>query len=97
MIDSLMACHLGTAIYSCHKKTMKLTYNIDRGIAANAKAAAARAKQARAEASRALVNQTTTAQADWLCDLGNEGCHVQGKISQVAFGLEIAGVQNDGF
>ena len=49
MIDSLMACHLGTAIYSCHKKTMKLTYNIDRGIAANAKAAAARAKLAIAE------------------------------------------------
>ena len=49
MIDSLMACHLGTAIYSCHKKTMKLTYNIDRGIAANAKAAATRAKLAIAE------------------------------------------------
>ena len=38
MIDALMACHLGTAINSCHKKTMKLAYNIDRVVAANAKA-----------------------------------------------------------
>ena len=44
MIDSLMTCHLGTAINSCHRKVMKLAYNIDRVVAANAKAAAARAK-----------------------------------------------------
>ena len=31
-----------------------------------------------------------------LCDLGNEGCHVQGKVYQIAFGLEIARVQDDG-
>ena len=49
MIDSLMACHLGTAINSCHRETMKLTYNIDRVVAANAKAAAARSKLAIAE------------------------------------------------
>ena len=55
MIDSLMASHLGTAIYSCHQKTMKLTYNIDRVIAANAKAAAAREKLSIGEANRALV------------------------------------------
>ena len=55
MIDALMTCHLGTAINSCHKKTMKLTYNIDRGIAANAKAAAARAKLVVAEANRTLA------------------------------------------
>lgn len=55
MIDSFMACHLGTAIYSCHKKILKLTYNIDRVIAANAKAAAAREKLSIGEANRALV------------------------------------------
>ena len=55
MIDSLMTCHLGTAIHSCHQKTMKLTYNIDRVVDANAKAAAAREKLSIAEANRALV------------------------------------------
>ena len=52
MIDLLMACHLGTAINSCHQKTLKLAYNIDRVVNANAKAAAARAKQAIAVPSR---------------------------------------------
>ena len=42
MIDSLLTCHLGTAINSCHQKILKLTYNIDRVVAANAKAAAAK-------------------------------------------------------
>ena len=55
MIDSLLTCHLGTAIHSCHKKILKLTYNIDRVIAANAKAAAAREKLSIGEANRALV------------------------------------------
>ena len=55
MIDALMICHLGTAINCCHKETMKLTYNIDRVIAANAKAAAARAKLAIVEANGTLV------------------------------------------
>lgn len=55
MIDSLLTCHLGTAINSCHRETMKLTYNIDRVVAANAKAAAAREKLSIAEANRALV------------------------------------------
>ena len=55
MIDSLMTCHLGTAIYSCHKKILKLAYNIDRVVNANAKAAAAREKLSIAEANRALV------------------------------------------
>ena len=54
MIDALMTCHLGTAINSCHQKAMKLTYNIDRVVAANAKAAAARAKLVVAEANGAL-------------------------------------------
>ena len=49
MIDALMTCHLGTAINSCHQKAMRLTYNIDRVVAANAKAAAARAKLVVAE------------------------------------------------
>ena len=53
MIDALVDCHLGTAINSCHKKTIKLTYIIDRVVSANAKAAAAREKMARAEASKA--------------------------------------------
>ena len=53
MIDALVDCHLGTAINSCHKKTIKLTYSIDRVVSANAKAAAAREKMARAEASKA--------------------------------------------
>lgn len=56
MIDALMACHLGTAINSCHKKTMKLTYSIDRVVAANAKAAAARAKLAVAEMDKNLAD-----------------------------------------
>ena len=55
MIDALIACHLGTAINCCHKKAMKLTYNIDRVVVANAKAAEARAKLAIFEANRALV------------------------------------------
>ena len=55
MIDALMTCHLGTAINSCHQKAMKLAYNIDRVVNANAKAAAAREKLSIAEANRALV------------------------------------------
>ena len=53
MIEALVDCHLGTAINSCHKKTMKLAYNIDRVVNANAKAAAARAKLAFAEKNKA--------------------------------------------
>ena len=53
MIDALVDCHLGTAINSCHKETMKLTYDIDRVVSADAKAALAREKMARAEASKA--------------------------------------------
>ena len=55
MIDALMACHLGTAINCCHKKAMKLTYNIDRVVAANAKTAAARETLAIVEADRTLA------------------------------------------
>lgn len=55
MIDALMACHLGTAINSCHQKILKLSYNIDRVVDANAKAAAVREKLSIAEANRALV------------------------------------------
>lgn len=50
VIDALMGCHLGAAINSCHKKTIKLTYSIDRVIHANAKAAKARTKMAIEEA-----------------------------------------------
>ena len=50
MIDALVDCHLGTAINSCHKKTIKLTYSIDRVIHANAKAAKVRARMAIVEA-----------------------------------------------
>ena len=53
MIDVLMGCHLGTAINRCHKKTMKLTYSIDKAVNANAKAAKARAKLAFAEKNKA--------------------------------------------
>ena len=56
MIDALISCHLGTAISSCHQKTMKLAYNIDRVVAANAKAAAARERLSIAEANRALAD-----------------------------------------
>ena len=55
MIDVLMGCHLGTAINRCHKKTIKLTYSIDRVIHANAKAAETRAKLVIAEANRTLA------------------------------------------
>ena len=54
MTDSLMASHLGIAINSCHKKTMKLAYIIDRVVAANAKAAAARERLAIVEANRGV-------------------------------------------
>ena len=54
MIDALISCHLGTAINSCLRESMKLAYNIDRVVAANAKAAA-REKLSIAEANRALV------------------------------------------
>ena len=56
MIDALIACHLGTAIHSCHQKILKLTYNIDRVVAANAKAVAARAKLAVAEMDKNLAD-----------------------------------------
>ena len=56
MIDSLLTCHLGTAIHSCHQKILKLTYNIDRVVAANAKAGAARAKLAVAEMDKNLAD-----------------------------------------
>ena len=52
LIDALMDCHLGTAINSCNKKFLKLVYNIDRVVSANAKAAAARAKAAAAKANK---------------------------------------------
>ena len=57
MIDSLLTCHLGTSINSCHQKILKLTYNIDRVVAANAKAAAAREKLSIAEANRTFAQR----------------------------------------
>ena len=56
VIDALMGCHLGAAINSCHKKTIKLTYNIDRVVNANEKAANARAKMVIVETRRGLVH-----------------------------------------
>ena len=60
MIDALMDCRLGTAINSCQKKFMKLVYDIDRVVNANAKAAAARARAAAAKAATAKANKSAT-------------------------------------
>lgn len=56
MIDALIASHLGTAIFCCHREAMKLTYSIDRVVAANAKAAAARAKLVISEMDKNLAD-----------------------------------------
>ena len=45
---------------------------------------------------RPTDNESVAAAYVILCDLGNEGCHVQGKVYQIAFSLEIARVQDDG-
>ena len=76
MIDALVDCHLGTAINSCHKKTMKLTYSIDRVIHANAKAAKARTKMAIEEAkSGSLVCVAAeSSQVGCKCRSGTEIC-----------------------
>ena len=59
MIDALLDCRLGTAIYSCTKKVMKLVYSIDRVIEANARAAAARAKAAAIKAASKVKRAAT--------------------------------------
>lgn len=61
LIDALMDCHLGTAINSCQKKFMKLLYDIDRVVNANAKAAAARAKAAAAKSKAAVAKSKKAA------------------------------------
>lgn len=76
MIDALVDCHLGTAINNCHKKTIKLTYSIDRVIHANAKAAKARTKMAIEEAkSGSLVCVAAeSSQVGCKCRSGTEIC-----------------------
>lgn len=70
MIDSLMACHLGTAIHSCHQKILKLTYNIDRVVAVNAKVAAEKGHK---QAGRPDATRFCIAGIMILCCV-NEGC-----------------------
>ena len=62
MIDALLDCHLGTAINSCQKKSMKLVYDIGRVVNANEKAATARARAAAAKAAMAKANKSETVQ-----------------------------------